>query len=86
MIRVLVIVGALASMMMYIGDLLLYFSAGEYNKSTDKQPLNKIMSTVSTYKVMSELSKTRIAAGSLLGVFAGFFWCDCFFSHLFVDG
>ncbi len=73
MIKVLLILGLLASTIMYFGDLLFYFSPRDYNKSEDRQPLNKIMCSTATYKIMAELSTNRIAAGSLLGVFAGFF-------------
>ncbi len=72
MTRILLLIGVLASSIMYIGDLLLYYSKDEYDKKIGYRSLNKIMSSVSTYKIMGGISKRRTRMGALLGVFAGF--------------
>ncbi len=72
MIKTLIFIGIIASTIMYMGDLFLYYSKEEYDKSITYHSLNKIMSSISTYRIMSAVSKTRIRIGALSGVLAGF--------------
>ncbi len=61
--RILIYAGLFGSVLMYAGDLLLYFSTEECNKNSGVDRL---------YEIMSKLPKYRIRFGALLGVFAAF--------------
>lgn len=58
-----ILIGILGSTLMYLGDMLLYFSRDGYN------PHNPVESL---FSIMSRIKKIRLYAGGMLGPFAGF--------------
>lgn len=65
-------IGLLGALLMYSGDMLLYFSKEEYRPDGTKQPL---------VTIMKKLPEQRLKAGGVVGPIAAFLYCIGF-SHL----
>ena len=69
-LNILLLVGLLGSLLMFGGDMLLYFTMGDYKTDGTFKPV---------INIMRKLPDWRLKLGGILGPIAAFFYCIGFF-------
>lgn len=78
MVKIFLVIGVIAALLMFLGDMLLYFTTGEYD--------TKGVGFEAVTRIMKEIPEWRLIAGGAIGPIAAFLYCVSFYHVVLIAG